>query len=789
MDGNTPDPATAGTEIGKSPARLMARRAVEGRGTFVDDLALPRLADVAYVRSPYAHAEISGIDSTAAAAVPGVIAVVTGAEIAERMTPWLAVMENQPALKTIPQYALAVDRARWQGEPVCAVIAETRAIAEDAADLVAVDWRELPAVTRMETALDADTPVIHVEFGDNKMYERVVETGDADAGFAAAKHIVEQTYDFGRHTGVTLEPRAVISSYERSEKRLNVYYGGQAPHMIQTLYSKHLDIPERDIRVLTQECGGSYGIKSHLYGDEFATAVMSIMLNRPIRWRADRIESFMSDIHARHHRVKAKMGLDAEGRITAFEIDDLVGAGPFSAYPRTSIVEGNQVLNIAGGPYRVGGFRGKTTVVFQNMVPISQYRAVGHPMGIVACDSLLEKAAVKMGIDRLEIRRRNFIPDDSYPANSPGGVPLHDLSHQACLKKLEETIDLDVLKRDQAEAKERGVHRGIGFASFIKGTNPGALIYGPAKVPISAVDGCTIRFEPAGGVTCQTGVTEQGQGTETMIAQIVASAIGMSFDDIRVITGDTNVMPYGGGTYGSRGAGIGGEASWKAALTLREQLLELAGVLLQTDAETLDIRDGVVVDADSGNERITLVELGNIAFLRSYELPDDYHPVLVATERFRVRDYIFTNAAHAAYVEVDTDTGFVKVLNYWLVEDCGRVINPQLVDEQQRGSVVHGLGDALYEHCIYDDDGQLLNATMADYLVPMSFEMPDIVVEHVITPTSKTTLGAKGAGESGMAGVPQTILSAVNDALLPYDGEVTAVPVTPEDVLHALGKL
>ena len=401
MDQATRDPGATGTEIGKSPARLMARRAVEGRGTFVDDLVLPRLADVAYVRSPYAHAEISGIDSTAAAAVPGVIAVVTGAEIAERMTPWLAVMENQPALKTIPQYALAVDRARWQGEPVCAVIAETRAIAEDAADLVAVDWRELPAVTRMETALDADTPVIHAEFGDNKMYERVVETGDADAGFAAAKHIVEQTYDFGRHTGVTLEPRAVISSYERSEKRLNVYYGGQAPHMIQTLYSKHLDIPERDIRVLTQECGGSYGIKSHLYGDEFATAVLSIMLDRPIRWRADRIESFVSDIHARHHRVKAKMGLDAEGRITAFEIDDLVGAGPFSAYPRTSIVEGNQVLNIAGGPYRVGGFRGKTTVVFQNMVPISQYRAVGHPMGIVACDSLLEKAAVAAGIDRV----------------------------------------------------------------------------------------------------------------------------------------------------------------------------------------------------------------------------------------------------------------------------------------------------------------------------------------------------------------------------------------------------
>ena len=623
MDGTGPSPAAPGSEIGKSPARLMARRAVEGRGRYVDDLVLPRVADVAYVRSPFAHADILSIDTDAARAVPGVIAVVTGAEIAERMTPWLAVMENQPALKTVPQYALAVDRALWQGEAVCAVVAETRAIAEDAAELVVVDWREKPPVTDMERALDADTPVLHASIGDNKMYERVAETGDPDAAFAAAAHIVEETFNFGRHTGVTLEPRAIISSFDPSERQMTVYYGGQAPHMIQVLFAKHLGLPERDIRVLAQDCGGSYGIKSHLYGDEFATAVLSMMLGRPIRWRADRIESFVSDIHARHHRVRARMGFDADGRITAFEIDDLVGGGPYSAYPRTSIVEGNQVINIAGGPYRIANFRGRTTVVFQNMVPISQYRAVGHPMGIVACDSLLDKAATELGIDRLDIRRRNFVPDDAYPAVTPAGVALHDLSHQACLEKLVEVIDLDGLKKDQADARARGVHRGIGFASFIKGTNPGALIYGPAKVPISAVDGCTIRLEPAGGVTCLTGVTEQGQGTETMIAQVVASAIGMSFDDVRVVTGDTDSMPYGGGTYGSRGAGIGGEASWKAAVTLRTQLLELAGVLLQTEAGKLDIRGGTVVDDDTGSERITMAELGNIAFLRSYELPDD----------------------------------------------------------------------------------------------------------------------------------------------------------------------
>ena len=784
-----PIPSASGSPIGKSPARIMAQRAVEGRGHHVDDLAMSRMVEVAYVRSPFAHAEIGNIDTKAASELPGVVAVVTGKEIADRMTPWTGTMDNQPALKSVPQYALAVDRATWQGEPVVAVVADTRSIAEDAAELITVDWTEKTPVADMLTALDPDAPVLHPELGDNKMYERTANKGDVDAGFAAAKHIVEGTFDFGRHTGVTLEPRVMTSSWDPSQNQLTVYYGGQAVHMIQVLFSKHLGIPERDIRVIAQDCGGSYGIKSHFYGDEFATAVLSIMLCRPVRYRADRIESFVSDIHARQHRLVGRMGIDAEGRIVAFEFDDITAAGAYSAYPRTSCVEANQVLNIAGGPYNIENFRAKTTVVFQNMVPTSQYRAVGHPMGIVICDSLLDKAAVAAGLDRMEIRRRNLISDDAYPAASPAGIPLHDLSHQACLEKLAKVIDIEALKTDQTAARKKGTHRGIGFASFIKGTNPGALIYGPANVPISAQDGTTVRMEPAGGVTVLTGVTEQGQGTETALAQVVAAAIGLKFEDVRVITGDTNAVPYGGGTYGSRGAGIGGEASWKAGQTLRYQILELAGILLQMDADELDIRDSVVVDAESGGERITLQELGNIAFLRSYQLPDDYHPVLVATERFRVRDYIFTNAAHAAYVEVDTDTGFVKVLNYWVVEDCGRVINPQLVAEQQRGSVVHGLGDALYEHCIYDAAGQLQNATMADYLVPMSGETPDIVIEHVTTPTSKTTLGAKGAGESGMAGVPQSILSAVNDAIRPFGGEVSAVPVTPEDILKATGQI
>ena len=776
-------------EIGKSPPRLMAQRAVKGRGRYVDDLTLPRVLEIAFVRSPFAHANIEYIDSEEAKALPGVKTVITGTEITKRMMPWTGIMENQPALRSPPQYAMAVDRALWQGEPVAAVVASSRAIAEDAAEKVKISWKELPASTDMLTALDPKSTVVHGEFGNNKMFERSASKGDVDANFEKSTYVVEGIFDFGRHTGVTLEPRTIISSFDPSERKLTVHYGGQAPHMIQVLLSKHLGIPERDIHIITHDCGGSYGIKSHFYGDEFMTALLSIMLERPIRYRVDRLEAFVSDVHARHHRLVGKMGFDKEGRILAFEFDDLTAAGAYSAYPRTSCVEANQVLNIAGGPYKIDNFRATTTVVFQNKVPTSQYRAVGHPMGIVICDSLIEKGAIAAGIDRLEIRRLNFLKDDSYPATTPAGIPLQDLSHQACLEKLVQTIQFDNLKSDKDTFLKKSIYRGIGFASFIKGTNPGALIYGPAKVPISAQDGTTVKLEPSGDITCLTGVTEQGQGTETVLAQVVASVIGIDFENVRVITGDTTAVPYGGGTYGSRGAGIGGEATWKAAQRLRQQILELAAVMLQEEAAALDIRKGNVINAVGGVQRISIKELAQIAFLRSYELPDDYHPVLVATERFRVRDYIFTNAAHAAYVEVDTETGFVTVLNYWVVEDCGTVINPLLVAEQQRGSVIHGLGDALYEHSQYDANGQLLNGSMVDYLVPMANEMPDVVIEHIVTPTTKTSLGAKGAGESGMAGVPQTILSAVNDAIRPLEGEVSAVPITPEEILKALKKI
>lgn len=777
-----------GSPIGRSVARPDANRPLTGRGKYVDDLSIARMLNVAFVRSPHAHARIAAIDTAAARSHPGVVGVLTGADVAERTRPWLGTMDNAPALKSVPQYALAVDVARWQGEPVVAVAAESRALAEDAAELVQVEWEELPAVTDIETALAADTPVLHPSLGGNQLYERTLDTGDATRAFAAAHAVVEGTFRFGRHTGVPLEARAMIADFEPSQGKLTLHYSGQATHMIQALAARHLGLEDRNVRVIAHDVGGSYGIKSHFYGDEFATAVLSMMLGRPVKYMADRLESFVSDIHARDHVVTARMAVAETGEITALDVDDLVAAGAYSAYPRTSAVEANQVLNIAGGPYDIENYRGRTKVVFQNKTPISQYRGVGHPIAILVGESLMDMAADATGLDPVDIRRKNLVADGDYPRAAPSGVRLNDLSHHACLEKLVDLMDYDRLRADQSARRGEEVYRGIGVAAFIKGTNPGPLIYGPAGVPVSGQEGCTIRFEPAGTFTCLLGVGEQGQGTHTIIAQVVAAAIGVRFEDVKVVSGDTESMPYGGGTYGSRGAGTGGEVAYRAALGLREEILDVAATLLQAEAADLDIRSGDIVARDGGASRMTLAELGTIAFFRSAELPDGMYPEFVATRRFRVRDYIFTNGVHGCYVEVDPDTGFVRILDYWAVEDVGRIINPQLVEEQVRGAIVQGFGDALYEHCIYDDAGQLQNGTLADYLVPMAGEMPDITLAHVETPTSETSLGAKGAGESGTAAAPGTVFNAVNDALKPLGARVDAIPITPRDVLAALAR-
>ncbi len=777
--------------IGRSVPRPNIRKLVEGAARYVDDVILPRMLHAAFVRSPHPHARIVRIDVSAALSIPGVVKAFTGADLAPHCEPWVAVLAHLKGMKSAPQRPLPLDVATWAGEAIVAVVAETRALAEDAAARVVVDYEPLPAVTDMETALDPATPVIHADLGDNLVFERTNESGDVEAAFRTAHKVVSATFHTGRHTGVTLEPRSILADFNRATGQLVVHHSTQAPHMIRDVLARHLRLPEADVRVICGDVGGSYGIKVHVYPDEMAVAVIAKLMGRPVKFIADRLESFSSDIHARDHRIEGRLAVDAAGRILAFDIDDLTGIGPYSVYPRTSAVEGNQVVNLIGGPYDFAHYRARTTVVLQNKTPTCQYRAVGHPIATAVTEGLVDLAAEALGMDPLDFRLKNLMADGSYPRTSPAGMKFEGLSHVESLEALRKMIDYPALRADQVAARARGIHRGIGFASFIELTNPSPFMYGIGGARISAQDGCTVRIDPDGTVLAATGVTEQGQGTEAIIAQIVAEAVGVPMSSVRVVTGDTLATPYGGGTWACRGAGIGGEAALRAGRATKEAALVVAGSMLQAAPDTLDIVMGNIVDRAGGAVRMPLSELGRIVYFRGDTLPAELPRELMQTRHFITTQFpfAFTNGIQASWLEVDIDTGMVNLLKHWCVEDCGRVINPMLVDEQVRGGVVQGIGGALYEHCVYSPDGHLLMGSMADYLTPMAAEMPDIEVGHVETPTRESALGAKGAGEAGTAGAPAAIMNAINDALRPLGARVFAQPFTPARILAALGRI
>src|SRR5438132_1178636 len=776
--------------IGQSVPRPNAQRLLQGRGAFTDDLRFPRLAHVAFFRSPYAHARIKKLDFSKAVKQPGVVAVFDGPTVAEYCTPWVAVLAHLKGIKSPPQHAIAIERACWQGEAVAAVVAESRTQAEDAVEKIKVDWEELPVVVDMEAALEGKT-IIHKEFGDNICFKRELDVEGTAEAFAKADLVVEDVFHFGRHTGVCLEGRAILADYNAGEHSLTVYHATQAPHMMQDIFSRHLNIPEANVRVIAKDIGGSFGIKVHVYPDEMATAAISVILRRPVKFVADRLESFLSDIHAREHRAKIRIAVKKTGEILAFDLDDLTAIGPYSVYPRTSGIEGNQVVNLTGGPYKHQKYRAKLHVVFTNKNVTCQYRAVGHPIAVALTEAIVDLAAAQLGIDALEMRRKNLIPDDAYPYTFPSGVKFEKLSHHQSLDLLLKITNYSQLREEQRQLRSKGIYRGIGLAAMIEVTNPSPAFYGVGGARISAQDGATLRLEPTGMLTVLCSVTEQGQGTEAIFAQIAASAVGVSIDKVKVITGDTGVTPYGGGTWASRGAGIGGEAVLLAGRALRSNMLDIAAAVLKTDKAELDIAGNAVVHKLTTEKKLELAELGRIAYFRPDTLPLDFQAELTVTRHYTPRQYgfTFTNGIQASLLEVDPDSGFVKLLKHWCVEDSGTVINPMPVAEQLRGGVVQGIGAALYEECFYSPDGQLLNGNMAGYLVPMAGEMPDIVCAHVETPTLQSQLGAKGVGEAGTAGAPGAIMNAINDALSPFNARVTAMPFTPERILKALRKV
>jgi carbon-monoxide dehydrogenase large subunit len=777
--------------IGRSVPRPNARRLLSGRGKYVTDIVLPRMLHVAFVRSPHAHARIVSIDAEAAGRMSGVRLIATGQHLARICKPWVGTLDHFAQMKSSPQLPLPIEKVVWAGQAVVAVVADTRALAEDAAEAVEVSYEDLPAVVDVDAARAPDATVINPELGDNVCFHGRIDTGGVDDVFARAVHIVEDEFHFGRHTAVTLEPRAIVADYEPSEPRLTVHHATQTPYQFQDLYARHYGIPESCVRVIAPDIGGSFGMKLHAYHEDMAVIGLSMMLGRPVKYVADRLESFISDIHARDHRVRARMAVAADGVILAMDVEDVTGVGPFSAYPRTSVVEGNQVFRLMGAPYTFQDYRADLQVVFQNKVQTSQYRAVGHPIACAVTERLVDLAASKARLDVFDIRTRNLIPDDAYPFVSATGYRFEALSHHKCLARLRTMMDYDRLRLEQRDLRARGIHRGIGIASFVEITNPSPAFYGVGGARISSQDGAIVKLTPSGEVRCLISVTEQGQGTEAIISQIVAEHLGVERERVKVITGDTEVTPHGGATWACRGAGIGGETALQAASKLKQNVLAVAGAILQESPANLDVQSGWIVDAATAMQRIELSEIARIAYFRSDTLPPGTQAQLSVAHHFSPQGYpfAFTNGIQGCQIELDTETGFVKILKHWVVEDCGRIINPLLVDEQIRGGVVQGLGAAFFEECLYGESGQLTNGSLADYLVPMAVEMPDIEIGHVETPTLDTQLGAKGVGEAGTAAASAAALNAVNDAMAPFGASIAQIPMIPARILKALGRL
>ncbi|MCI3951915.1 MAG: xanthine dehydrogenase family protein [Burkholderiales bacterium] len=775
--------------IGVPLPREGARRLLAGRGQYVDDIRLPQLAHAVFLRSPFAHARIVKIDARKALQTQGVISVLTGADIAKCVEPYVGVLTHIKGMRSAPQLPLAMDRARWHGEPVAVVIAETRAQAEDALQFIDVEWAELPAVTDPETALDTDV-VIHPELGTNLCHEREVDTGGVDAAFSEADHVVEATFETARHTAVSLEPRSILADFDPSANHLTVWHSTQVPYMMQWILSRHFKLPETQVRVIAPDVGGSFGLKIHVYGDEMATVAASILLGRPVKFVADRLESFVSDAHARGHRVRARMAVSKSGDIQAIDVDDLYGIGPYSIYPRGGVNEGIQVTNLVGGPYKQRIYRARTRVVFQNKAMYGQYRAVGHPIACAVTEGLVDLAADAVGMDPAEFRRRNYIAADAYPYQLPSGMVFEKLSQHEALDKLLGMMNYDALRREQQTLRRQGVIRGIGLANFVENSNPSSATYGQGGASIAAQDACTMKLTATGGVVVSASTNEFGQGTHAAMMQIAATAVGVPVERVKVHLGDTDTTPYGGGNWGSRGTGICGEAVLQAGRALRDNIIQFVARLEQSESSLYDLRDGNVVDSRSGAVKMTLEQVARTAYFRTDSVPRDYQPELMVTRSYAQKSYagIYTNGMHASYLEIDVDTGFVKLIKHWVVDDCGTVINPLLVDEQLRGGVVQGIGGALFEQCLYSAEGQLVNGNLIDYLVPMAGEMPDIEIGHTCTPTSTSTLGAKGAGEAGVAGAGAAIMNAINDALRPFGARVTVQPITPERILRALGR-
>ena len=773
--------------IGASIKRKEDKRFITGKGTYTDDIVLPNMTFAHIVRSPHAHAKIKSIHVDAARSHPGVVAVFTGKDLQDdgvgSVPNGWQIGED---MKEPPHPAIAVDRVRYVGDAVAVVIAEDRFAARDAAEKVEVDYEVLPAVVDAAKAIEPGAPAVHDEAPDNISFKW--ELGDkaaTDEAMSKADHVFKLEFVNQRLIPNAMEPRSAIGDYNPIRDELTLYTSSQNPHLIRLLLSAFvLNMPEHKVRVISPDVGGGFGSKIFHYPEEIIVSWASKKIGRPIKWTADRSESYLSDAHGRDHHTVAEMGLDKDGNILALRVHTIANLGAY-----LSTFAGGIPTWLYGtllsGQYQIKNIYVHTTGVFTNTTPVDAYRGAGRPEATYILERLVDLAAHEMGVDPAELRRKNFIPPDAFPYETPVVLTYDSGNYEGALNKALEMIDYKSLREEQKKARDQGRLLGIGISSYIEacGIAP-SKVAGAIGARAGLYEGASIRVHPTGKVMVYTGSHSHGQGHETTFAQIIADGLGVSPDDVEVVHGDSAQIPFGMGTYGSRSLAVGGSAIWKAIEKIREKAKKIAAHKLEASEDDIVFEDGKW--KVKGTDRaLTLAEISLTAYV-PHDYPDDLEPGLEENAFWDPKNFTFPFGTHICMVEVDPDTGKVKILRYVAVDDVGNIINPMIVDGQVHGGIAQGIGQALYEAAVYDENGQLVSGSMLDYAIPRADDLPDFEVDRTVTPCPHNPLGVKGAGETGTIASTACVVNAVIDALYHLGVKDIPMPLTPERVWRAI---
>lgn len=775
--------------VGRSLPRLEDRRLLTGAARFIGDVNLPRQVHLAFVRSPHAHALIRRIDVAAARAAAGVVAVVTGAELAATVRPIRTPYANTNYRES-DWPVIAIGKVRFVGEPVAVVAAADRYIAEDAAELVEVDYDPLPAVVTIEDGLAQERVLVHDELPGNLFNDETKSFGDVDAARAGAAFVVEDNYRTQRSAAVPIECRGSVADYDAGTGRLTLTSSTQLPHVVRFGLADCLGMSEDQIRVLGPDIGGGFGNKANMDPEQVVVSALARLLKRPVKWLEDRRENFIASTHGQEERIWARLAADGAGRFVSLEADIVLNGGAYSIFPDTP---NNELLNSASsivGPYRLTSYRYRARAVVTTTCPHGPIRGVARSQANFAMERLVDKLARAMGLDEVELRRRNLLLPHEMPYRTVTGLERDGGDYVGALDLAVERVGYRAIRAAQAEQRAAGRFVGVGLACFAEENSSGTVRRMPRRLySIAGYDGATVRMDMHGRVTILSSAAGMGQGIETTLAQLAADELGIVPSDVTVRSNDTDLVPYGMGSTGSRTAVSSGGAVLLAARALRRKLLQLGAHLLQLPEEAVGMRTGAVHALDDPAREVAIARLAWVAYRREGGVPTGFEPGLEAVAFYDPPPHgVSSNSVHAVACKVEPETGKVTILKYVVVEDTGRMLNPRIVEGQIRGGATQGIGKALFEEVLYDEEGQIRNASLMDFLVPTAGEVPPIEVVHMETPSPLTVGGMKGCGESGIIGTPAAVGNAIVDAL-GGKGALNELPFTPERVRRPAGAI